>query len=132
MKIDGHCHCGQITFEAEVEPNSVKICHCTDCQMLTGTAFRAAIPAAASHFVLRGTPSFYIKTSESGKQRRHAFCGNCGTPIYSSAVDNPQSFNLRIGTITQRAELSVHLQIWRRSALSWVDALGTVPATDKG
>jgi hypothetical protein len=39
MKIDGHCHCGQITFEAEVDPTALTICHCTDCQTLTGSAF---------------------------------------------------------------------------------------------
>jgi hypothetical protein len=27
MKIDGHCHCGRISFEAEVDPNAVTICH---------------------------------------------------------------------------------------------------------
>jgi hypothetical protein len=46
MKIDGHCHCGRITFEAEVDPNTITICHCTDCQMLTGSAFRANVLAA--------------------------------------------------------------------------------------
>jgi hypothetical protein len=57
MKIDGHCHCGQITFEAEVDPMALTICHCTDCQTLTGSAFRINIPAPAEHFVLRsGTP----------------------------------------------------------------------------
>jgi len=56
MKIDGHCHCGAITFEAEVDPNALTICHCTDCQTLTGSAFRINIPARAEHFVLRGTP----------------------------------------------------------------------------
>jgi hypothetical protein len=53
MKIDGHCHCGRISFEAEVDPNAVTICHCTDCQTLTGSAFRANVSAAAVHFVLR-------------------------------------------------------------------------------
>src|SRR6516225_1651852 len=56
MKIDGHCHCGAITFEAEVDPNALTICHWTDCQTLTGSAFRINIPARAEHFVLRGTP----------------------------------------------------------------------------
>ena len=98
MKIDGHCHCGQITFEAEVDPNALNICHCTDCQTLSGTAFRVNIPAPAEHFVLlSGTPKTYIKTAESGNKRLHAFCGNCGTPIYACAVDNPQSYGLRIG-----------------------------------
>jgi Glutathione-dependent formaldehyde-activating enzyme len=78
MKIDGHCHCGEIAFEAEVDPNAVNICHCTDCQTLSGSAFRINIPAPAEHFVLlSGTPKSYVKTAESGNQRllrqlRHA------------------------------------------------------------
>jgi hypothetical protein len=132
MKIDGRCHCGNIGFEAEVDPAAVAICHCTDCQRLTGSAFRANIAAPASHFVLRGEPKSYIKTAESGNKRRHAFCGECGTPIFACAIENPQSYSLRIGTITQRAALMPRRQIWRRSALSWVDHLASVPATEKG
>ena len=133
MKVDGHCHCGQIAFEAEVDPAALNICHCTDCQMLTGSAFRINIPAPAEHFVLlRGTLNSYIKTGESGTKRRHAFCGNCGTPIYACAIEDPPSYNLRVGTITQRGAFSPKRQIWRRSALPWVDTLAVVPAADKG
>jgi hypothetical protein len=133
VKIDGHCHCGQITFEAEVDPDAVAICHCTDCQMLTGSAFRANVSAPADKFwLLSGAPNTYIKTAESGNKRRHAFCGNCGTHIYTTALDNPKNYSLRIGTITQRAAFHPQRQIWRRSALSWVDALGAIPASEKG
>ena len=132
MKIDGHCHCGEIAFEAEVDPNALTICHCTDCQTLTGSAFRVNIPASTEHFVLRGTPKSYVKTAESGNKRRHAFCGNCGTPIYACAVDNPQVYALRVGTITQRAAFKPQRQGWRRSALAWVNALAAVPASEKG
>jgi len=132
MKVDGHCHCGAITFEAEVDPGALSICHCTDCQTLTGSAFRVNIPAPAEHFVLRGTPTTYVKTAESGNKRLHAFCGNCGTPIYASAVDNPQVYALRAGTLTQRAAFKLRRQGWRRSALNWVDSLAAVPAVEKG
>jgi hypothetical protein len=68
---------------------------------------RVNIPAPAEHFVLlSGTPKTYVKTAESGNKRLHAFCGSCGTPIYACAVDNPQSYGLRIGAITQRAAFS--------------------------
>ena len=73
-----------------------------------------------------------MKTAESGNQRRHAFCGNCGTPIYASAVDNPQVYALRAGAITQRAAFKPRRQGWRRSALNWVDTLAAVPAAEKG
>ena len=133
MKIDGRCHCGAIAYEAEVEPDMVSICHCTDCQQLTGSAFRANIQAPADSFkLLRGTPKNYVKTAESGNKRLHAFCGDCGTPIYSCAPENPPTYSLRIGMITQRAELTPMRQIWHRSALPWVNDLAGLPAREKG
>jgi len=47
-------------------------------------------------------------------------------------VRNPQTYALRVGTITQRTAFSPQRQIWRRSALDWVDALAAVPATERG
>jgi hypothetical protein len=43
MKVQGRCHCGKITYEAELDPAAVASCHCTDCQMLTGTAYRVSV-----------------------------------------------------------------------------------------
>ena len=40
IHIDGQCHCGQITFEAQIDPETVSVCHCTDCQTLTGSPTR--------------------------------------------------------------------------------------------
>jgi hypothetical protein len=52
-------------------------------------------------FVLRrGTPKIYIKTGESGNKRAHAFCPECGTPIYATVPGaNPTSCGLRVGTL---------------------------------
>jgi hypothetical protein len=69
MKVTGGCHCGQITYESEVDPAAVRVCHCTDCQQLTGTAFRTNISSLPGSFKLtRGTPKIYIKTAESGNK----------------------------------------------------------------
>ena len=121
MKIEGRCHCGQITYEAEVEPDTVSICHCTDCQTLTGTAFRTNVASLPGSFVLKsGTPKTYVKTAESGNKRVHAFCPDCGTPIYSAAIKDPPTYSLRVGGIKQRADLyPPKRQIWCNSALPW-------------
>jgi hypothetical protein len=132
MKVEGGCHCGAIAFEAAVDPEKVAICHCTDCQQLSGTAYRTIVPAAAAAFrLLTGEPRKYIKTAESGAGRVHAFCADCGTPIYSSAVDNPQAYNLRLGTIRQRAGLSPRRQNWLRSAQSRAMNLEQIPGFDR-
>jgi hypothetical protein len=120
MEIEGGCHCGNIAYRAEVDPNTVGLCHCSDCQTLTGSAYRANIAAPADTFELvRGQPKIYIKTAESGAKRAHAFCGNCGTPIYAAAIENTKTYSLRVGTIQQRHQLRPRRQIWCRSALPW-------------
>ncbi len=127
MKIDGGCHCGYIAYEAEIDPDEVAICHCTDCQTLSGSAFRTAVPAAREAFRLRsGQPKIYVKTAESGAKRIQAFCPECGTSIYSTAVGEALIFMIRVGTARQRAELFPKKQIWCRSALDWVMDLGSI------
>src|SRR5260221_418595 len=121
MKVAGRCHCGQIAFDAEIDAGRVRVCHCTDFQMLSGSAFRANVPVLPRSFVLKsGTPKIYVKTAESGTKRGHTFCANCGTPIYSAATAaNPSTHGLRVGGIDQRAQLAPARQIWCRSALPW-------------
>lgn len=127
MKIDGGCHCGAITYEAEIDPETVTICHCTDCQTLSGSAFRTAVPARKDVFrLLTGKPKIYVKTAESGNKRVQAFCAECGSPIYSSAVTDPPVFMIRVGTIRQRAELAPKSRIWCRSALGWLNHVASI------
>jgi len=128
MKIDGGCHCGRIRFEAEVEPTAVAICHCTDCQSLSGSPYRAMVAAPASGFRIEGDPKLYVKTSERGTPRAQAFCPDCGSWIYASAPDAPSVYSIRIGVIRQRRELGPpRTQIWCDSALPWVMDLRAIP-----
>lgn len=120
MKVTGECHCGRIAFEAEVNPDAVGICHCTDCQTLSGTAYRTVVPTVPGSFrLIRGEPKLYIKTAESGNKRVQAFCPDCGTPIYAANPDGPSNQALRVGALKERAMLRPKRQIWCRSALPW-------------
>ena len=131
MKIDGGCHCGSITYTAEIDPEKVRICHCTDCQNISGSAYRVIVPAAKDAFDLHGKPKVYIKTAESGSKRAQGFCPECGSPIYSAAASDPQFFMIRAGTIRQRAELRPKVQQWCRSKLDWPQDLRGVPQVMK-
>lgn len=132
MKVDGACHCGYLTFEAEIDPADVIVCHCTDCQVLSSSAFRIVVPAKPGSFhFLTGEPTIYVKTAESGNRRNQAFCPKCGTAIYSAPADgNSQYFGLRVGALRQRAELEPRTQYWRRSRLPWLAHVTELAAYD--
>jgi hypothetical protein len=134
MKVTGGCHCGRITYEAEVDPATIRVCHCTDCQRLTGTAFRVNISAQPEAFKLRsGIPKNYVRTAESGNKCAHAFCPECGTPIYVTPSEpSPSAYRLALGAIVQRAQFGPpSRQIWYCSVLPWSMDLRAVEKSDR-
>ena len=132
MKVDGRCHCGFITYEADVEPKKVMICHCTDCQTLSGSAFRTIALTRQDGFkLLSGELKTYVKTGETGSRRPQAFCPECGSPIYSSSeADGPKVYSIRVGTLHQRRDLVPRSQIWCRSVQPWITDIGLLPKTE--
>ncbi len=128
MHVDGSCHCGAICFEAEIEPNRIGICHCTDCQTFSSSAFRIGVFVSDDHFrLLEGSPVIYEKVAESGRTRGLAFCASCGTHVYGiTQGDGPTSYSVRVGTLSQRAELRPVAQVWCRSAVTWLGDLDDI------
>jgi len=133
MQVDGSCHCGQVSYRAEIDPQKVSLCNCTDCQMLSGSTFRVSVPAQRGSFRLSsGQLKTYVKTAQSGAKRVHAFCPNCGTPVYACAnVAEPPSYSLRVGCLAQRAELRPKRRIWCKSALGWAQDVSGIPGIDE-
>jgi hypothetical protein len=143
MKIDGRCHCGAITYEAEVDPDQVYVCHCTDCQAISGTTYRWAVPVPEADFrLLTGTPKAYVKRADSGATSHQHFCPDCASPIYSfstavatggdeAAGEGTRTFNLRLGTARQRSQLPPKLECWCGSAQVWATVAGTGERLDR-
>jgi hypothetical protein len=129
MHIDGACHCGLITFTAEIDPSRVMVCHCTDCQVMSGGPFRTVVATPIDRFKLEGEPRRYVKIAASGNRRVQAFCPECGTPIFASAPENPTSVMIRLGCVKQRAELRPAVQIWQHSSMPWVHELASIPGS---
>lgn len=133
MLIDGQCHCGHVTYEAEIDPDAVSICHCTDCQMLTGSAFRVTAVAAKEAVRLTAhPPKLYTKTGDNGRRRLQYFCPECGSPLFTTGEGaDSDVWGIRLGSIRQRDSLAPSRQMWCRSAMPWIAEIGNLPATDK-
>jgi hypothetical protein len=134
MKIEGTCHCGYISIEGEADPEKTTVCHCTDCQSSTGSAFRVNVPVAGTTFKISGTPATYLKTTaESGNPRLQAFCPRCGSPIYSTSPGEgtQPSYMVRVGILRQREQFTPRRQNWFRSAQAWVTGLDAVHKNPK-
>ena len=130
MHIDGACHCGLISFTGEIDPAGVVLCHCADCQVMSGAPFRTVVEVPIDEFKLSGEPKRYAMM-QSGKRRVQAFCPECGTPLFASAAESPASVVVRLGCVTQRALLRPSAQIWRQLALPWLSELSSIAGSSE-
>ncbi len=133
MKVDASCHCGSVTYEAEINPDHVVICHCTDCQISSSAPYRVSVfGVPATDIRLQGTPKSYAKTGGSGRQVLVAFCGDCGSALYSTKDES--TFNLRVGAIRQRDQLVPKAQGFCGSGMPWamnINGIHMVPEAER-
>jgi hypothetical protein len=132
MKIDGQCHCGHVRYEAEIDPEHVSICHCTDCQTLTGSAYRVTVLTGRDNIRQTGkAPRLYVKTGDNGGKRLQYFCPECGSPVFTTGEGaGADTWGIRWGSIRQRRQLVPRRQIWCRSALPWIDKVSELPGRE--
>lgn len=131
MNIDGQCHCGNVVYAADIDPDRVSICHCTDCQSLTGSPYRVTVDTRRDSVRLtQGTPKVYTKLGDNGRKRFQLFCPDCGSPLFTTGEgQDAEEWGIRWGSIRQRALLPPKRQIWCGSAVDWRDQLRLLPGT---
>ena len=87
MKVDGHCHCGEITFQAEVDPDALHICHCTDCQTLSKpTASMSATIGRVCCVGDRGLPVVFSRKKQALSGFQAPGRGEVALAIYRAGI----------------------------------------------
>ena len=121
-KLDGSCLCGKVTYSCATEPVATAVCHCTDCQKQTGTAFSVivAVPREALRVEGDSLASFTTVGTDSGQNVSRQFCRECSSPITSLADAMPQLAFIKAGTLHDTSWLEPQMHVWCDSAQPWV------------
>jgi hypothetical protein len=119
--LNGSCLCGAIHYEIKQALHSIVVCHCKNCQKVSGSgaSHNAIIPVEAFH-MLSGKTKCFRDTAESGNLLLRYFCGDCGSPIFSQRENAPDILVLKVGTLDDSSAMQVAMNIWTRSARPWM------------
>ena len=111
----GGCRCGLVRYEAVGEPLNVRLCHCRNCQKITGSAFfaRAMFPLAAVK-VTGPVTSF-----QSSGDLHRLFCSACGSTI-GARRDSRGVMSVTLGTLDDPDALPPTAHIFITRKVAWL------------
>src|ERR1044072_5980295 len=111
-QIAGGCLCGKVRYSASGDPAFVGVCHCTDCQKFTGSAFAVVIGVPATALKGEGAVTTFSKTGESGKSIHRRFCPACGSSLVDEADALPGIAMIGSGTLDDASWVKPAMQIY--------------------
>jgi hypothetical protein len=121
--ITGRCLCGSVTYSADAEPVVQAVCHCTDCQRQTGTAYSVIVGVPSDALQIDGADnlgSFTTVGTDTKQDVKRHFCRECGSPVMSTADALPGLTFIKAGTLNDTSWLEPQLHVWTDSAQPWV------------
>ena len=117
----GGCQCGHVRYRLEGDAIALVVCHCSECQRQSGSAFGMSLIVPKNALVMEGaTPKTFCRTADSGKSVVCAFCPNCGTRIYHDPEAIADTVNIKPGTLDDRSGLEPKAHVWTVSKQPWV------------
>lgn len=136
--LEGGCLCGAVRFRCRGPLGgplgAVTVCHCGQCRRAQGYAAAVAPVRAEGFSIVCGAGSVREYESSPGKLR--AFCGDCGSPLYSRRRAAPRVLRLRLGALDAApADLAIDAHIHVREVPAWAspdDGAPRFPGAEPG
>ena len=129
--MEGGCQCGSLRYRLDGEPLGLAICHCTECQRQSGSAFAMSLTVPKESFrLLSGELKTFTTLCDSGRTKECAFCPSCGTRIYHQGE---AGMSIKAGTLDETSGLHPDAHYWTKSKQPWVpipDGARTFPDDD--
>jgi hypothetical protein len=128
--LTGRCLCGEVRYEIQGDIGPIVLCHCSQCRRAQGSAFGANAEVGARDFaVVAGATN--IKEFESSPGKRRAFCGVCGSPLYSRRDDRRDVIRLRVGTLETETASRPSAHIYATSKADWFEIHDALPRYER-
>jgi hypothetical protein len=119
MKFEGGCLCGKVRYSGEAEPIFAGVCHCTNCQKSSGTAFNTVVAVPKPTITMTGPVKTYEGKGDTGNAVFKLFCPECGSPVAEEAAIMADVVMIPVGTLDDPSTATPAMQIYCDSAMPW-------------
>lgn len=118
---EGRCQCGETRYRVSGQVAALFVCHCTECQRQSASAFGMALWLGNYRKEVRGGAlGAWIRSTPTGKALVCEFCTRCGTRLFHQMGGQSEMMSIKPGTLDTALDLEPVAHIWTSSARAWV------------
>ena len=120
--ITGGCLCGALRYRAAGEPKLQGLCHCRNCQRLSGGGHIGWLCFGEDAVTVEGATRAYATTGGSGATATRYSCPTCHSIVFGRAEVMPGLINLYAGSLDDTSQFKPQMAIFTRSRPAWDDS----------
>lgn len=116
----GGCACGAVRYGIADEPMFMNECQCRDCQQRSGTGHGSYMTFPSKDRVkLSGEAKHWDVVADNGNVKKHAFCAECGSPVYLTFSYMPDAFTIHAGSLDDASRYRPQAVTYAIRGLAW-------------
>ena len=120
---NGHCLCGQLTFQTTGKPNWIMYCHCASCRRHTASPVTCFVNYKSNNVTFSGDRSTFA--SSPGVTR--SFCAQCGTPTSYETSKRSDEIDLYLNVFDEPETFTPQKHVYFDEHISWFDVHDNLP-----
>jgi len=121
VTLSGGCLCGEVTYQVNHQFDKFYICHCRQCQQLTGSAFAANIFTDPENIEWLSGQKEISNYNHPSRGFSKAFCSKCGSAL-PFLNKSGQSIIIPAGSLCEPVEYIPDANIFVSEEAHWLKA----------
>jgi hypothetical protein len=120
-ELSGSCLCGDVTFTCEDSFSQFHMCHCTQCQKISGSAHVSNLFTKPTNITWLTGKDSVSRYDLPGRSISSAFCQQCGSPLpYVSS--SGRALIVPAGTLNSAPTITPQDNIFWSEHAAWYEA----------
>lgn len=118
-RVSGQCACGNIRYTTTASPKFTLICHCRQCQRISGSGHTAQFAVPIDETEIAGEVRFWEQIADSGNTVSSGFCETCGCPVLKKTTKLPDMYFFHAATLDDPSMFVPQIVVYEDSKPPW-------------
>ena len=125
--ITGQCLCGAVLYQAGGDPLFAVLCHCRDCQRISGTGHTPVLGMPIGQFTFTGETRTYAARGIRGKHAVRHFFPTCGSLLFGMPGSVPDAVSIYVGSLDDPSVFKPSVAVFTSYRHHWDRGAASLP-----